>query len=107
MVIWKAQRSSHAGVVGLPAMNYINRREMGNDTNEKPFNARQMAKMMIKYSKVWTEVVSYIWRTHELDEISLADADGEKEGEMSVEEEEGRKGIREKRPGYRFTIGQT
>src|SRR5689334_2819700 len=44
MVIWKAQQASKPGVVGLAAMNYINRREMGNNTNEKPFNARQTAK---------------------------------------------------------------
>ena len=73
MVIWKAQKSSRTDVIGLAAMNYINRREMGNDTNEKPFNARQKAKTMIKYSRVWTEVVSYIWRTHSLDEISSTD----------------------------------
>jgi len=39
MVIWKAQQASNSGVVGMPAMMYINRREFGNSTNEKPFNA--------------------------------------------------------------------
>ena len=47
-------------MVGLLAVNYINRREMGNDTNKKPLNAMQMGITMITYSRVWTEMVSYI-----------------------------------------------
>ncbi|KAF2835754.1 hypothetical protein M501DRAFT_915202, partial [Patellaria atrata CBS 101060] len=34
-------------------MNYINRREAGNDTNEKPLNTRQAGSTMIRYSRVW------------------------------------------------------
>jgi hypothetical protein len=41
MVIWRAQQVSKASVVGMPAMMYINRREFGNSTNKKPFNAQQ------------------------------------------------------------------
>jgi hypothetical protein len=59
-VIWKAQQASRASVVGFAAMNYINRREMGNNTNEKPFNARQTGKTIVKYSNWWLEVVRYI-----------------------------------------------
>jgi hypothetical protein len=40
MVIWRAQQTSKASVVGMPAMMYINRREFGNSTNEKLFNAQ-------------------------------------------------------------------
>ena len=61
MVIWKAQQASCAKVVGFPAMNYVNRREMGNDTNEKPLNARQKGSTMVKYSNVWTGLVGYCW----------------------------------------------
>jgi len=32
MVIWKAQQASRVNVVGMAAMNYINRREIGNNT---------------------------------------------------------------------------
>ena len=49
-----------------PAMMYINRREFGNTTNEKPFNAQQTENTMIQYSNVWVEIIAYIWRTHEL-----------------------------------------
>jgi hypothetical protein len=53
-------------VVGMPAMMYINRREFGNTTNEKPFNSSQTGKTMIKYGNVWQQIIAYIWRTHEL-----------------------------------------
>jgi hypothetical protein len=66
MVIWRAQQTSKASVVGMPAMMYINRREFGNSTNEKPFNAQQTENTMIKYSNAWVEIIAYIWRTHEL-----------------------------------------
>ena len=65
-MIWHAQQASKASVVGMPAMMYINRREFGANTNEKPFNAQQTGKTMIKYSDVWVAIVAYIWRTHEL-----------------------------------------
>lgn len=103
-VIWKAQQVSTPQVVGFPAMNYINRCEMGNDTNEKPFNARQTGKTMIKYAGWWTSIVRYIWRTHELEVIATQ---GETE---EAEEEEGRdsraQGASGMRPRYHMTAGQ-
>ncbi|OAK93355.1 hypothetical protein IQ06DRAFT_198447, partial [Phaeosphaeriaceae sp. SRC1lsM3a] len=66
MIIWRAQQASQASIVGMPAMMYINRREFGNATNEKPFNAQQTENTMIKYSNAWVEIIAYIWRTHEL-----------------------------------------
>jgi hypothetical protein len=108
-VIWKAQRASRASVVGLPAVNYINRREMGNDTNEKPLNAMQKGTTMIKYSTAWTQIVRYIWRTHMLEEVKAGNGDRQQEtdGEEEDREEEVEgKGIKGKKPGYRFTIQQ-
>lgn len=77
-------------------MNYINGREVGNNTNERPLNTGQKSKMMIKYSTVWTQVVNYVWRTPGLEEVSQwEETDGEEEGEA--------KG---KKPAYRFTVAQ-
>jgi hypothetical protein len=77
MVIWRAQQASKASVVGMPAMMYINRREAGNTTNEKPFNAQQTENTMIKYSNVWLEIIAYIWRTHEMPVVELHDNEEE------------------------------
>jgi hypothetical protein len=66
MVIWRAQQTSKVSVVGMPAIMYINRREFGNLSNEKPFNAQQTENTMVKYSNVWVEIIAYIWRTHEM-----------------------------------------
>ncbi|KAF2809848.1 uncharacterized protein BDZ99DRAFT_387244, partial [Mytilinidion resinicola] len=56
----KAQQASKASVVGLAAINYINRRETGNKTNKKPFSARQTGKTIVKYSACWLAIVRYI-----------------------------------------------
>jgi hypothetical protein len=66
MVIWRAQQTSKASVVGMPAMMYINRREFGNSSNKKLFNAQQTENTIVKYSNVWVEIIAYIWRTHEM-----------------------------------------
>jgi superfamily II DNA helicase RecQ len=79
MIIWRAQQASKASVVGMPAMMYINRREFGNTTNEKPLNAQQTENTMIKYSNAWVEIIAYIWRTHELP-VAKPDHNEEMEG---------------------------
>ncbi|KAK7178344.1 hypothetical protein PSPO01_15606 [Paraphaeosphaeria sporulosa] len=35
-------------------------------TNKKPLNTEQLSKTIIKYSNVWLEIITYIWRTHKL-----------------------------------------
>ncbi|KAK4031612.1 hypothetical protein C8A01DRAFT_51362 [Parachaetomium inaequale] len=51
-VIWRAQKASQVEVVGSAAVNYIEQREAGGETNEKPFNAGQKGVTMVKYSIV-------------------------------------------------------
>jgi hypothetical protein len=91
MIIWKAQQASKTSVVGMPAVMYINRRELGNTTSEKPLNAQQTGKMMVKYSNVWLEIIVYVWWTHELPVVKPSDSKEEVEG---------------KRPPYHFSARQ-
>ncbi|KAH3936733.1 hypothetical protein HBI81_248730 [Parastagonospora nodorum] len=91
MVLWHAQRASTSKVVGMPAMMYINRRELGNTSNEKPFNASQTGSTMLKYSDVWVQIIAYVWRTHALPVVGANSEDGEEEG---------------RRPPYRMTVQQ-
>ena len=93
MVIWRAQQASKSSVVGMPAMMYINRREFGNHTNEKPFKARQTKKTMIKYSEQWLQIIRYIWRTHAMPAV-----------EPRKEEEEST--VDNRRPRYQVTAQQ-
>ncbi|KAG9191444.1 hypothetical protein G6011_09532 [Alternaria panax] len=102
MVIWKAQQASRPSVVGFPAMNYINRREMGSETNEKPFNARQTGKTMAKYAGWWSSVIRYVWRTHELEVMKAQ----ETEADAQENRDGGSKGVRGRRPPYRLTASQ-
>ncbi|CAN9206868.1 unnamed protein product [Alternaria alternata] len=64
----------------MPAMMYINRRELGNTTSEKPLNAQQTGKTIVKYSNVWLEIIAYIWRTHELPVVTPSNSEEEVEG---------------------------
>ena len=90
MVIWKAQQASKASVVGMPAMMFINRREGGFEKKEKPFNARQTAKTMVRYSGHWMSVMRYIWRTRNLLVV----------GRQNIG------GVQGRRPPYRLTMRQ-
>jgi len=91
MVIWSAKQVSESGTVGLAALNYINRREFGNNTNEKPFNTSQMGKTMDKYSNWWVEIIEYIWRSRLLPEVVHREGAPDAEG---------------KRPPYQLTDRQ-
>jgi superfamily II DNA helicase RecQ len=112
-VIFDAKQASCVEVVGLPAMNCIARKELGEETNEKPFNALQNAATMEKYVGVWLQIVRYIWRTYQLEPMPAQnntsqqseqsmDADsGESDGEGS-----GVESLKNKRPPYHLTHKQ-
>ncbi|KAH5617489.1 hypothetical protein HBI23_255720 [Parastagonospora nodorum] len=99
MVLWHAQRASTSSVVGMPAMMYINRREFGNTSNDKPFNASQTGKTMLKYSGVWVQIIAYIWRTHALPVVRPRRSEDD-DDDNDEDKEEGR------RPPYRMTAQQ-
>ncbi|KAK4117986.1 hypothetical protein N657DRAFT_638369, partial [Parathielavia appendiculata] len=117
-VIWRAQKASQGSVVGSAAVNYIERREAGGDSNEKPFNAGQKGATMVKYSAVWASVMAYIWRTWHLEPVEEESAEGEAEEEVEEERGDGDRGangqvegsepqgIRDRRPAYHFTAEQ-
>ncbi|KAH6628947.1 hypothetical protein F5144DRAFT_594835 [Chaetomium tenue] len=88
-VIWRAQKASQVEVVGSAAVNYIERREVGGETNEKPFNAAQKGTTMAKYSESWKSLMAYIWRTWRLEPVDEGDEDQGEEGE----EDDGYNGV--------------
>ena len=69
-MIWRVQKASQVEVVGSAAVNYIERREVGGETNEKPFNAAQKGTTMAKYSESWKLLMAYLWRTWRLSRLS-------------------------------------
>jgi hypothetical protein len=64
-MIRRAQLACHPRVTGYHALEYVNRRETGHHTNEKPFYGQQMVKTIRKYRRHWTRILCYIWRTHD------------------------------------------
>ena len=120
-VIWRAQKASQVEVVGSAAVHYIERREAGGESNEKPFNAGQKGQTMAKYSEAWKSVMAYIWRTRHLEPVEREGEGVEERSERQEEEEEeegegddtaagdGQEqetGIRGRRPAYDFTANQ-
>ena len=112
-VIWRAQKASQVEVVGSAAVNYIERREVGGETNEKPFNAAQKGTTMARYSESWKSLMAYIWRTWRLEPVNEGDEDQGEEGEedngyngVGLDGQELQAGIRNQRPVYHFTAQQ-
>jgi superfamily II DNA/RNA helicase len=50
-------------IVGRAALEYVNRRECGAASQEKPFYGEQQTKTIWKYSGHWIKMLRYIWRT--------------------------------------------
>jgi hypothetical protein len=52
-------------IIGRPALEAVNRRETGERSNERPFYTEQKVQTIRKYTRVWTKMLRYIWRTAE------------------------------------------
>lgn len=64
-LIQKAFASSRAEVVGRLALEIIERRETGAESNERPFYARQQVRTIKKYSQKLVGILCYLWRTND------------------------------------------
>jgi hypothetical protein len=55
-----AFKTARPSTVGRPALEAVNRREIGERSNEKPFYAGQMVATIRKYSQVWVRILRYL-----------------------------------------------
>ena len=62
-LIRRSYQTSRVEIVGRPAMHYVNRRESGATSNDRPFYGKQKVQTIQKYSNRFVEVLRYIWRT--------------------------------------------
>ena len=62
-LIRRAMAICQPSIVGRSALEFVNRREVGEVKNERPFYARQKASTLRKYTAVWAKVLRYIWRS--------------------------------------------
>lgn len=67
-LIKKAHQCCRPEIVGLASLEYVNRRETGQKSSEKPFYAEQMPKTIKKYSGRWLKILCWIWRSQEQQE---------------------------------------
>ena len=54
---------SRVEIVGRAAMHYVNRRETGAPTSDRPFYGKQKVQTLRRYADQFVKVLRYIWRT--------------------------------------------
>jgi hypothetical protein len=62
MLIRQAMSQCRINIVGQSALQYVNRREVGESRNERPFYAEQKVKTLRRYISVWVKILRFIWR---------------------------------------------
>jgi len=62
-VVRKAFRACRPEVVGRPALEMVERRESGAESNEKPFYSGHKASTVARYGEKMVAVLCYVWRT--------------------------------------------
>lgn len=90
-MIWRARKACRVEVIGSAALIMVERRELGSSSNEKPFYAGQQGKTLEKYVGRIQAVLSYVWRTFQMEHVRPADRVSEGSG------------VRDKRPPYELT----
>jgi hypothetical protein len=62
-LIRRAMNICRPSIIGRSALEFVNRREVGEGNNERPFYAKHKANTMKKYTAVWVKILRYIWRS--------------------------------------------
>ena len=65
-LIWRAYREAKPNLVGLASLEYINRKESGENSNERPLNIAQEPDTIDRYSSNWAIIIIYIYRTYNI-----------------------------------------
>jgi superfamily II DNA helicase RecQ len=64
-LIRKAFSSCRAEIVGRLTLEIIERREVGAESNERPFYSKQRVRTIKKYSQKLVSILCYLWRTND------------------------------------------
>lgn len=67
-LIRRSYEISRIEIVGRPAMHYVNRRETGAPTSDRPFYGKQKVQTIRKYTDRFVRILRYIWRTESIEE---------------------------------------
>jgi hypothetical protein len=62
-LIRRAIATYQPSIMGRSALEFVNRREVGEGKNERPFYAKHKAKTMKNYTAIWVKILRYIWRS--------------------------------------------
>ena len=67
-VIHQALKVCHPALVPRSALLYVNRRETGAVSNERPFYSKHSPDTIRKYCSIWTKMLCYLWHSQEWEE---------------------------------------
>jgi len=67
-LVSRAQKTARITEIGLASLEYINRKETGEEKNSKPFHSRFEKNTIKKYSNIFIKILLYLFNTWDLDE---------------------------------------
>lgn len=67
-LIRRSFQVSRVEIVGRAAMEYVNRREAGAASSNRPFYGKQKVQTIRRYAEKFVKILRYIWRTYAVDE---------------------------------------
>ncbi|KAK5110579.1 hypothetical protein LTR85_000994 [Meristemomyces frigidus] len=59
----RSYQASQIEIVGRPVMQYVNRRETGASTSDRPFYSKQKVQTIRRYTDQFVKILRYIWPT--------------------------------------------
>jgi hypothetical protein len=62
-LIRRAMATCQPSMVGRSALEFVNRREVREGKNKKPFYAKHKANTIRKYTAIWVKMLRYIWKS--------------------------------------------
>ena len=65
-LIRQSYNVSRVEIVGRAAMHYVNRRETGAPTSDRPFYGKQKVQTLRRYADQFVKILRYIWRTESI-----------------------------------------
>jgi superfamily II DNA helicase RecQ len=67
-VLYQAMQVCHPSIVPWNALLFVNRRECGAGSNEKPFYSKHRQDTLRKYCTIWVKLLRYLWHSQQWEE---------------------------------------
>ena len=65
-LIFRAYKNARPDSIGLASLEYINRKESGENSNEKPLSTQLEHATILKYAKNWAKIALYLYNSYNI-----------------------------------------